>query len=95
MTEEVNKWAISTIATIITVLAVFGIGWGITAFIMDVTPQENAKRVLNTVKAVCDVQRVNPSYEALKACRDAQNASQTEYLCKDGTCWVEDHYGEE
>lgn len=61
--------------------------------ILSSAPQENTRRVNETVKAVCDqaIQIDNPS--AYSFCRAAQTASTTEYICENDTsttCWVED-----
>lgn len=61
-------------------------------------PQENADRVMLTVKEVCDYARNTINGESEEACGIAQDVSQTEYLCNhtavDNYCWVEDKRGE-
>lgn len=93
---NLNKYHwIGIISYSILVGIIFLLGYFLTYFIMCHAPQENTARLLQTVKEVCDYTRTSEASE--QACIKAQDASNTEYLCKeantrmDNRCWVEDH----
>lgn len=71
------------------IAGIFFVSYGVVYSIMDAAPQENETRVNNTVKAVCGWANEVQSDAAYKACGKAQDASMTEYLCRE-QCWVED-----
>lgn len=60
---------------------------------MQAAPQENTKRVNDTVQAVCDYAIQIDEPNAYRICGAAQETSETEYICANDTstvCWIED-----
>lgn len=86
--------AAAVVGTVAATIAVHYIVYAI----LSSAPQENATRVNDTVKAICDYSRSVISDEAEEACGIAQDESQTEYICSsyavDTACWIEDKRGE-
>lgn len=58
--------------------------------LFSIAPQENAKRVEQTVQAVCDYAQSVTTKDALQSCYAAENASNTEYICSYTNCHVEE-----
>lgn len=79
--EHILDWAIAVVVGLAIVAVVFMIGYTVTYNVMSVAPQENAKRVEATVKAVCDYSRDRVSGELEEVCGIAQDTSGTTYLC--------------
>lgn len=83
---------------------VVGLVWTLVGILALLTSQcvsawVNDNRVKRTVYQVCEYTRTTDATE--DACRVAQDASRTEYLCKHNNplptnnCWVEDHQRED
>lgn len=89
------KYAVTYLAVILAMVAAltltFLASYTAVYHIMKLAPQENSKRISETVYAVCERSRAVANGELERACGDAQDRSGTEYLChQDGTvCWVE------
>lgn len=90
---EILRPANKALGFIIVAALLFIAGYYIAYYLMSVAPQENAKRVEATVKAVCtDYVRTG---EGERSCMIAQDASTTTFRCDDDIdpnahCWVED-----
>lgn len=69
------------VAALVTLTIIFMVGYGLAYFFMSVAPQENTRRVLDTVQAVCDYSRGIDSGEAEEACGIALDTSNTDYRC--------------
>lgn len=81
-----------TLVVTVSTLSLLFISYFVVYAIMSVTPQENAIRVENTVKAVCDnANNLSTSKDAWNDCYKAENASNTEYICDSSNqCHVEE-----
>lgn len=93
MKKAILYTAAAVVGTVAATIAVHCIVYAILCS----APQENATRVNDTVKAICDYSRSVISGEAEEACGIAQDRSQTEYICTSvnptADCWVEDKRG--
>ena len=89
--------AITAAAVVGTVAATIALHMIVYAILMT-APQENAARVTDTVKAVCDYARGTIDGESEEACGIALDKSHTEYICTsyepEAECHVIDKRGQ-
>jgi hypothetical protein len=86
---DMNK-TIHIAGVIFIAVITFLIGYWFTYIAMSNAPQENTRRVISTVEAVCSYARTANSIEADEACRKAQDVSNTMWICEN-TCYVEEN----